>query len=62
MNNSNANLIDRHCSQCLYYEILANFNMYCHYFQKRITARKKPCGYYKERKCDVSNNFKIRGY
>ncbi len=38
-----------HCSQCKFYEVLANHTMYCHQLQKRITARKKPCKKYDEK-------------
>lgn len=38
-----------HCSQCKYYEILANQTMFCHQLQRRITARKRPCKKYSER-------------
>lgn len=34
---------DRHCSLCKHYEVCTDYTMYCHFLQKRITARKKPC-------------------
>ena len=37
---------DRHCSQCIHYEIHPNCTMYCRVLQRRITARKRPCGHY----------------
>lgn len=37
---------DRHCSQCKHYEIHPNCTMYCRVLQRRITARKRPCGHY----------------
>lgn len=42
-------ILTPHCSHCQHYEILANTTMYCDKLQKRITARKRPCKYYKER-------------
>lgn len=43
------NADDRHCSECVHYEICTNFYMYCKALQRRITARKsaKRCKYYK---------------
>ena len=43
------NVFSPHCSQCEFYEILANHTMYCHKLKKRITARKKPCKEYSEK-------------
>lgn len=37
---------DKHCSQCIHYEIHPNCTMYCRVLQRRITARKRPCGHY----------------
>ena len=42
-------ILTPHCSQCKYYDCLSNSTMYCAKLQKRITARKRPCKYYKER-------------
>ena len=43
------NADDKHCSECVHYEICTNFYMYCKALQRRITARKsaKNCKYYK---------------
>lgn len=30
---------DAHCSDCIWYEACTNFQMYCKYLRKRITAR-----------------------
>lgn len=38
---------ENHCSYCVHYEICSNFTMYCHVLQRRITARKKACKYFK---------------
>lgn len=44
-----SNTEEKHCSICVYYELCANFQMYCHALKRRITARKqaKNCKYYK---------------
>lgn len=36
---------DRHCSYCKWYATVPPF-MYCTFYQRRITARKKPCKNY----------------
>ena len=33
--------INAHCSECIWYESI-NYQMYCKYLKKRITARKTP--------------------
>ena len=38
---------NRHCSECYHYEPCPDFRMYCKILKRRITARKKPCKYYK---------------
>ncbi len=40
---------DRHCSECVHYEVCTNYQMYCKALKRRITARKTPryCEYYK---------------
>lgn len=40
---------DRHCSECVHYEVYPNYQMYCKALKRRITARKTPryCKYYK---------------
>ncbi len=40
---------DRHCSECVHYEVCPNYQMYCKALKRRITARKTPryCKYYK---------------
>lgn len=42
-------ILTPHCSQCKYYDCLSNNTMYCHKYQKRITARKRPCKHYNEK-------------
>lgn len=37
-----------HCSQCKYYTCLSNYTMYCYKLQRKLTAKKKPCKFYKE--------------
>lgn len=37
-----------HCSQCVFYELLSNCQMYCKNLKRRITARKQPCKKYKQ--------------
>ena len=39
--------IERHCSECIHYEPCQDFRMFCKVLKRRITARKKPCKYYK---------------
>lgn len=40
--------MDKHCSYCEYFYSHSNTNlMYCTKLQRRITARKKPCKFYK---------------
>ena len=41
-------ILTPHCSQCEYYDNIGD-TMYCAKYQKRITARKRPCKHYKER-------------
>lgn len=41
-------ILTPHCSHCNYYESINN-SMYCKKLQKRITARKRPCKYYKDK-------------
>lgn len=40
-----------HCSECVWYELGANYYMYCKFLKKRITARKTPkyCRGYKNK-------------
>lgn len=38
---------DKHCSDCVHYEPCSDFRMYCKALERRITARKKTCKYYK---------------
>ena len=49
---------DAHCSDCIWYEACTNFQMYCKYLRKGITARKTPkyCRGYKNRNDYERNN------
>lgn len=54
---------DRHCSECVHYEVCPNYQMYCKALQKRITGRKTPryCKYYKSFiKSAMENNNDIK--
>lgn len=31
---------DRHCSECVHYEVCTNYQMYCKALKRRITAKK----------------------